>query len=258
MDNPFNRLERHFALPEVRQVPLLRPFDWVGRGWEDLRSNPLVSLGYGLAISALWVVILSFGLNRPYLFTASVSGFLLIAPMLAVGLYEVSRRHGAGETTVTFRDTYAGWRRNSSSIGLFGILLAIIAIGWERLSAVMFALLYGGSVPDLGSFVQEVFFSGDYPRLVTVYILAGTGLAVLVFAISAVSIPMMVDRNTDVATAMMVSVKAVAMNLAPMALWAAVIVALTAVGFATFLVGMIFIMPLLGHATWHAYKELIR
>ena len=257
MYNMLDNLERHFSLPAVAEVPLLGPFNWIASGWEDMRSCMAVSLSYGLAITGLLAIILSLGVDRPYLFTATVSGFLLVGPMLAVGLYEISRRHGAGEMP-TLGDAFAGWRRNSSSIGMFGILLVVIAIGWEILSAIMFAMLYGGNVPDLSHFMAEVFLSGDFPRLVTVYVLAGAVLATLVFTIGAVSLPMMMDRNTDMATAMMGSVKAVAMNPAPMALWAALIVFFVAIGFATFLIGMVFIIPMLGHATWHAYKQLIK
>ncbi|MDD5249688.1 MAG: DUF2189 domain-containing protein [Rhodocyclaceae bacterium] len=257
MDNSLKHLERHFVLPDVAQVPLLRPIGWIGAGWRDFRRSPAIGLSYGLVLVGFLALILSYAAQRPYLFTASVSGFLLIGPLLSVGLYEISRRVAAGETP-TLRDLAAGWRRNSSSIGLFGILLVIVALGWERLSAIMFAMLYGGQVPDLGRFMNEVFLSGDYAQLVAVYFMAGGVLAVLVFAVSAVSLPMMLDRNTDMATAMMASVKACAANPAPMALWAAAIVLLVAVGFATFLVGMVFIMPVLGFATWHAYKNLIK
>ena len=257
MNNLLNDLERHFSLPAVAEVSLLRPLDWIASGWEDLRSCAAVSLTYGLAISALWAVMLLLSADQPYLFTVAVSGFVLVGPILAVGLYEISRRHGAGDIP-TLHDAFVGWRRNSSSIGLLGILLAIVAVGWERLSAIMFAMLYGGNTPDLSRFVDEVFLSGDFPRLVTVYVMAGAVLAVLVFAVAAVSLPMMLDRDTDVATAMATSAKAVAMNAAPMALWAALIVFFTAVGFATLMIGMALIMPLLGHATWHAYKDLVK
>lgn len=257
MDKLFNDLERHFHLPEVAEVPLLKPLDWISAGWQDIRRAPGVSLGYGLAIAALMALLLSFGMERPYLFTASASGFLLLGPVLAVGLYEISRRHEAGQPA-TLRDALTGWRHNSSSVGLFAVMLALVAIGWERLSAVMFAMLYGGSVPDFPRFMQEVFVSGDYPRLLVVYVLAGAVLATLVFALSAVSLPMMVDRDTDAATAMMASLKACAANPAPMALWAALIVFFALLGMLTFLAGMIVVMPLLGHASWHAYKGLVR
>lgn len=257
MNSLHHNLEHHFALPEVAEVPLLRPLDWISAGWQDVRRCPGVSLSYGLAITALLALVLAIGADRPYLFVATVSGFLLVGPILAVGLYEISRRLDAGESP-TLGDAFAGWRRNSSSIGAFGMVLAIVAIGWERVSAIMFALLYGGHVPDLARFVNEVLLSGDYARMMTVYMLAGAVLAALVFAISAISLPLMMDRNTDMATALMASFEAVTTNPAPMALWATLIVFFVGVGFATSLIGMIFVMPLLGHATWHAYKGLIK
>jgi uncharacterized membrane protein len=222
-----------------------------------MQANPLASLSHGLAIAILFALLLGYASERPYLLTASVSGFLLIAPLLAVGLYEISRRRGEG-VSITFRESLSGWRRNSSSIGLFGVALALVALAWERLSAIMFALLAGDNVPDLGHIVREVLFSGHYDRLLLVYWLSGAGLAALVFAISAVSLPMMMDRGTDTATAMMASIKAVATNPIALGIWAMVIVALTLVGFATLLIGTTVMMPLLGHATWHAYKELVR
>lgn len=257
MDKMFPDLDRHFSLPDVAEVPLLGPLDWIDAGWKDLRKCPALSVAYGLVIAGLLALILSYAADRPYLFTASISGFFLIGPILAVGLYEIARRMGDGATP-TLQDIAAGWRRNSSSIGLFGLMLGLIALGWERLSAIMFAMLYGGHVPDLGRFMSEVFLSGDYPYLVTVYFMAGGVLAALVFAVSAISLPMMMDRNTDMATAMMASVKACATNPAPMALWGALIVLLCAIGFATFLVGMVVIMPVLGYASWHAYKSMIK
>lgn len=257
MNIHFDGLDRHFALPEVsHDVPLLRAFEWLGRGWDDLRSNPLASLGHGLIIALILAAVLTAGGDKPYFLTAAVSGFLLIAPLLAIGLYEISRRRDAGETA-NFAESFSGWRRNSASVGLFGIALAIVAIGWERISAILFALLYGGSAPDLERFITDVFLSGDYPNFLTGYVVLGAILAALVFSVAAVSLPMMMDRGTDVVTAMMTSFKAVAMNPAPMALWAATIVVLVVAGFATLLVGMVFVLPLLGHATWHAYKELV-
>ncbi|MEW5887679.1 MAG: DUF2189 domain-containing protein [Pseudomonadota bacterium] len=256
MDGLFDNLTRHFALSPAAHVPVLRPFQWLGKGWEDLRSAPLASLGYGLAITAVWALVLMLGLDRPYLFTAAISGFLLVAPLLAVGLYELSRRRAAGES-VRLRDAFRGWRRNTGALMEYGLLLAIVFIAWERLSAILFALLYGGAVPDLQAFVHEVFLSGRYPLLVTAYVLAGGLLAALMFALSVASVPLLMERNMDIATAMMNSLRAVVANPLAMLLWAALIVALTAVGFATALAGMVVVMPLLGHASWHAYKELM-
>jgi uncharacterized membrane protein len=256
MSDTLHDLERHFSLPHIRRVPLDRPFQWLLLGWEDLRANPVASLAYGLLFAIAGDVILLLALPHPHLFTLAVSGFFLVAPILAAGLYEISRRHARGEPS-TFFDTFGGFKRNGESLALFGLLLAIMAIAWERLSAILFALFLSGDIADVGQFVEEVFFSGQHTGFVMAWFVVGGSLAVFVFAVSAVSVPMLLDREVDFATAAMTSFKAVSSNLRAMTLWAAIIVGLTLVGFATLLFGLIVIMPIIGHATWHAYRELV-
>jgi uncharacterized membrane protein len=252
---PSGGLERHFTLPTIRQVPIGRPFTWLRLGWQDLRSNMPLSISYGLVFALAGWSILLFTAPRPYLFTASISGFMLIAPLLAAGLYEISRRHGQGLET-HFPQSLEGWSYNGASIALFGLLLALIAIAWERVSAILFALLYGEGAPDLQSFVSEVFLSGAHWSFVIAYVVVGGVLAAIVFAMSAISAPMLVDRGVDVFTAVATSLRAVRRNLPAMALWAALIAILTAIGFATALIGLIVLLPWIAHATWHAYRDL--
>jgi uncharacterized membrane protein len=258
MDRPFDSLDRHFQLPEVsRGLPLDRPLRWLRSAWDDLRYSPSESLTYGLVFTLAGWLILAFAAGKPYLFSAAISSFLLLAPLLLSGLYEISRRRDQGQDETTLADSLQGYRRNGQSLFLMGVLLAVVAIGWERISAILFALLYGGAAPDLGQFARDIFLSGEYLHLALTWTLLGGILAAVVFGITAVSVPMLVDRDVDAITAMMTSLRAVAANLLPMLLWAGLIVALTAVGFATLLVGLIVILPLLGHATWHAYKDLV-
>lgn len=250
-------LDRHFSLPEVRRVALGRPLVWLRAGWRDLAANPIASLAYGLLFAIAGDFILLFAWRNPQLFTAAVSGFFLVAPLLAGGLYEISRRQAAGQAS-TFVDSLAGWRRNGQSMAMFGLLLALIGIAWERISAILFALLAPDLTPDLSAFVSSIVTSGDYRALLSAWLIAGGSLALLVFAISAVSVPMLLDRDTDFVTAMMTSLRAVVVNLDTMMLWAAMIVALTLLGFATLLFGLIVLMPLIGHASWHAYRDLVK
>lgn len=256
MSNSFHDLDRHFTLPAVRRIPLDRPWHWLQMGWQDLQANPLASLAYGVLFALAGDAILLLAFPNPHLFTLAVSGFFLVAPILAAGLYEISRRHAKGQHS-TFFDTFGGFRRNGESLALFGLLLAIMAIAWERLSAILFALFFAGNVADVGHFVQEVFLSGEHTGFVMAWFIVGGTLAVFVFAVSAVSVPMLLDREVDFATAAMTSFKAVASNLRAMTLWAAIIVGLTLIGFATLLFGLIVIMPIIGHATWHAYRDLV-
>lgn len=249
-------LDKHFDLPKIRQIPLGRPFRWLRAGWGDLCANPIASLAYGLLFAISGDLILIFAWRTPYLFTAAVSGFFLVAPLLSGGLYEISRRLGLGQRT-TYIESLACWRRNGQSMALFGMLLAFVAIIWERTSAVFFAILIPGLSPDLWAFVPNVLLNLEYIELTLGWLLTGGALALLVFAAAAVSIPMLVDRNIDFVSAMMTSCRAVFRNPLPMLLWAALIVLMTLLGFATLLFGLILVMPVLGHASWHAYRDLV-
>ncbi|WP_341645703.1 DUF2189 domain-containing protein [Thauera sp. SDU_THAU2] len=256
MDKPLSSLEQHFHLPRIRQVNASRPFHWLHMGWSDMRANLGTSLAYGFILAAIGYAILSYAATMPYLFTAAISGFLLIGPLAAAGLYEISRRHERGEP-VSLAGSLRGLWQHADGMAYFGAFLAITLIGWERMSAILFALFYGGNLPEVTNFFGDVFLSGDHLSFVLAYMVAGGVLAAVVFALSAIAIPMMMDRDTDAITAAMTSLRAVAVNLGAMALWAALIVVLVALGFATMMIGMIVLLPLLGHATWHAYRDMV-
>ncbi len=247
----------HAHLPEINHVPSLKAFEWLGRGWQDLRKSPAASLGHGFLVTMLMVIAAELAYGRPFLFAAMVSGFLLVGPILAMTFYEISRAHEAGETA-SFGGAFDAWSHNPRATGLFGLILAIAVVAWERISAMLFSLIFGGAVPSMNLFMEDVFLSGRYPTLAAALVLVGFVFAALVFCIAVVTLPMIMHRDTDVLTAMATSVKAVAVNPAASLLWAALIVILMAVGFATSLFGMLVVMPLLGHATWHAYRDMVR
>jgi uncharacterized membrane protein len=256
MNDASARLDQHFTQPAVRRIGFDRPLSWLKSGVRDMRANPIASLAYGLLFAIAGDFILIFAWRTPYLFTAAVSGFFLIAPLLAGGLYEISRRQAEGEHS-TFFDSLACWGRNGQSMALFGLLLAFCAFIWERTSSLFFALIVPGLAPDLWAFVPNVLMNPDYRGLTLTWLLVGAILALLVFSASAVSIPMLIDRRVPAVTAMTTSLRAVVKNPGPLLLWAALVVALTLTGFATLLFGLIFLMPLLGHASWHAYRDLV-
>jgi uncharacterized membrane protein len=250
-------LDRHFNLPTIRRVPANQPLEWLRLGWRDFRRNTALSAIYGLVFALAGYELLLLAQPRPYLFTVTISGFMLIAPMLAAGLYEISRRHDEGLTS-RFRDSLQGWTRNGDSMAVFGLLFVLVAIAWERLAAILFALSYGGDLPSVQSFVSTVFLSGNYIGFVVAYIGVGGFLAAVVFAMSVISIPMLVDRRIDVITAIATSLKAVRQNPVAMTVWAALLVALVVLGFATLLLGMIVVLPWAAHASWHAYRDLTK
>ena len=249
-------LDEHFALPEIHRVPPSRPFAWLAAGWADLSRDPLPSLAYGCLFAIAGDVILLLSLPHPHLFMLAVSGFFLIAPLLAAGLYEISRRHQRGEPVSFFR-SQSFWRRNGGALAMFGLLLAIVGLAWERLTAVLFALFIGPEAESIGQIVLMILHDGAYRGFALSWFLVGALLAALVFVLSALSVPMMLDRPVDMATASMTSIRGVTHNLPAMLLWAALIVAITLLGFATFLFGLIVLMPILGHASWHAYRDIV-
>ena len=246
----------HATLPSVRRITIGRPFSWLRAGWSDLCANPIASIAYGLLFAIAGDLILIFSWRSPHLFSAAVSGFFLIAPLLAGGLYEISRRQAQGQHS-TFIDSLAGWRRNWQSVAMLGLFLALAAVVWERASSIMFAMYVPGKLPDLWVFVTQIVFNEAYLAVTLSWFVVGGIVALLIFAISVVSAPMLIDRDVYFVTAIVTSLRAVAINSGAMALWAALVVALTLTGFATLLFGLIVLMPLVGHASWHAYRDIV-
>ncbi|PKO35044.1 MAG: hypothetical protein CVU34_01655 [Betaproteobacteria bacterium HGW-Betaproteobacteria-7] len=243
-----------FDLPAVRSVSADRPLAWLKAGWRDLKANPLPSLAYGLLFALGGDLIILAVLDHPHLLTVAISGFFLLAPLLAAGLYELSRANGAGQRLL-FIDSLRCFRRNGQSLALFGLLLALMAIIWERFSAIAFALIGGDMVGS--AVLSDIILGGEHLGFIAIWFASGAIMAMVVFALAVVSVPMMLDRDADVATAILSSLRAVAHNPWPLLLWAAIIVALTLIGFATLLFGLVVLMPILGHASWHAYRDLV-
>lgn len=256
MDKPISHLDRHFNMPVIRTVDNARPLQWLRKGWADMLASPLASLSYGAFFAVLGYLILAFAADKPYLFSAAVSGFFLVGPLAAAGLYEISRRHEQGQVA-SLSESLRGLARHKDHLFFFGLMLAIALIAWERLSAILFALFYQGNAPDISSFFSDILFSGQFTHFVVAYMVVGGVLAAVVYALAAVAIPMLMDRETDVVTAMMSSARAVGINLGAMVLWAAIIVGSMLLGFATMMIGMVILLPVIGHATWHAYKDLV-
>lgn len=240
----------------IRHIDAHAPGRWLAAGWQDIRANPLPSLAYGLLFALGGDLILLSLLSHPHLLSVAISGFFLVAPLLAAGLYELSRARESGEKLM-FIDSLRAFRRNGQSLALFGLLLALTALFWERLTAIAFAMLSGGGAFASSALLTEILIGGEHIAFVTTWLLLGAVLAGFVFVLAVVSVPMMLDRDCDPVTAMAGSLRAVAANPGPLTLWAVLIVVLTMTGFATLLFGLVVLMPMLGHASWHAYRELV-
>jgi uncharacterized membrane protein len=244
-----------FAWPQVRRIGRDAPWRWLRAALADLRAAPAASLFYG-AVLALMGYLLSHHYDDA-VELAFVTGFLLVGPFLAIGLYDVSRRRERGEA-VGLAPTLVAWRANAPAIGFFAVALMLTLAVWIRVSVVMVALFFPDRVPSAADFVARLASSPDAWFFVLAYGAAGAGLALMVFATSAVSLPMLLDRGEmDVVSAMIVSFNVLRLNFAPMLLWAATIAALTALGFATWYLGLVVTLPLIGHGAWHAYREAV-
>ncbi len=243
---------------QIRTLERGRPWLWLKQGWEDMKRAPALSIGYGLVFVAAGYV-LTFGLAWAGLFflvPPLTAGFFLVAPLLAIGLYEVSRHIERGERPTLHR-ILTGWRRNDVSIATMGVLLMVIFLVWMMLSQLAFAITFHQITPTWENFIPVVFlFTESWPFAVT-YIGVGAVVAALTFAITAFGVPLLLDREIDTMNAVFASWAAVRANLVPMALWAALIVALVGVGLLTMFIGLAVAMPWIGFATWHAYRDTI-
>lgn len=242
-------------VPRVRQVGVERPWVWLRRGGADLLRTPAQSLGTGALVAAIGLALGGAGWQASYMAPALLGGFLLVAPFLAIVLYALSRQLEHSEL-VDSAQAWRAWRANAGSIALFGLMLALAYIVWERLAAIVFALFYEGQPLQLSRWPLEL-MSGQYTELLLAFVCVGAGLAALVFALGVVSVPLLIDRPVDAITAMLTSLQCCRVNRAAMLLWAALIAGLTVLGFATLMLGLVVIFPLLAHASWHAYRDLV-
>lgn len=255
MSSSVQRSPEGLVLAPVRAVPVLRPFTWLAMGWRDFTHAFGPSLFHGFIVAIAGLAIVTIGLRVWYLLPGAVSGFVLIAPILATGLYELSRRLARGERPLLLH-AFEAWRRGTRPLVWMGLALAIAGTAWVLVSAVLVALFVKAPITGLGDFLRHVILS-EGSNLFWLWISLGGLGAAFVFAATAVSVPLMLDRDVDTLSAILTSVRAVGENPLAMALWAAIIMALTVAAMATLMVGLAFVIPVVGHATWHAYRDLV-
>lgn len=245
--NPASTQELPFAAP-CRRVPVGAPLRWIRLGWRDLRAAPLVSLAFGLVIALLSVAIaaLAWQYGGRWMVLLMLPLFVFVAPVLALGIYAVSAELERGERP-SLQSCLREERCRLGDTMVYSLALLVVALLWLR----------------AGSGVQ-VFYPVDVEagwaalaRFFAIGSAVGAVFALLAFAASAFALPMLLDRRADGMTAVVTSFNAVLRNKPAMAVWIALILAAVLVGFATGFVGLVVTMPLIGHATWHAYRETI-
>jgi uncharacterized membrane protein len=241
----------------AREIDSERPWHWLAAGWRDLRRAPGISMVYGACFTlAGWAIAWSlWRAELIYLLLPAAAGFALVAPALAVGFAEVSRRLERNEPIGLIEALFA-WRRCEAAVAGIGLALLLLHLAWLRLATLLFALLFQAPAP-IDELVPSLLFARDGLPLLAVGAVIGGVLALGSFAITVVAFPAALEHDLGPIEAMAVSVAAVQANPRVLAGWAALIAVFTGAGLVTGFVGLAVTLPLIGHASWHAYRDLI-
>ncbi len=229
-----------------RVLPYAAPFKWLKKGWADLKQVPKISLGYGLAMTLISVLItfVAYKAHSIVLAIAMTAGFFFVGPIIAIGLYSLSRQISNDVSPLFMRC----WREGKNNLGnelVLSFMFLIVFLVWARAASM------------LHIFFPSTMNPSDWLMFLGVGTLVGAIFAAIIFCVGAFSIPMLMDRQVDTVTAVVTSINAVLKNKLTMLIWGLLIVVLVLVGIVTFYIGFIVLLPLVGHATWHAYKDTI-
>lgn len=217
-----------------------------------MRRAKGIALFYGLCFWVMAVLLAAVFRNSPEYVISIASGCLLVGPFLAMGLYDVSRRHAQGQIP-ELAHSLTCWDRNLRSMGMLVLVLIVLELLWGRASLVVFAVFFNTGMPSTTSVIQAVFNIDNWEFLV-VYLIVGSGFAGIVFATAVVSIPMILDRDTDAISAAITSLQVVFTNFWVMVCWGLLLTAMVVAALLPWGLGLLVVGPWLGHATWHAYR----
>jgi uncharacterized membrane protein len=241
-----------------RNVPRSAAFGWLSAGWRDFTIQPAASISYGVLVFLVSVVTVVglFALHRDYILFPAFAGFMVVGPVIGIGLYEKSRRIEEGRPVSLWYMIFVK-PESGGQILFAGVLLFLLTLLWMRAAVILYALFFGmRPFPGLDHIVPMLFTTEVGWVMLVVGSVVGGLFAAFAFAISAFSIPMLLSQRTDALTAMGTSMALVWNNLPVMLTWAAIMLALIFAGIATGLLGMIVVFPVLGHGSWHAYRAM--
>ena len=253
------------TLPVIRSIGLAQPLGWLVRGAQDMRRGGWLSLMHGVLPAVFGGLLVLLAGDHFWLLAGAFSGFLVVAPVLATSLYAISRALERGEAVnlQLIVKTWTRWQYSRYAVSggywgmvRFGLLQALAGTGWVLTSAALITLMAAEPVNTPLDFLRHVVLApGHY--VFELWLTMGGLLAAPIFASSVIAMPLLLDRRVDVLQAVLTSWQAVLTHPVPLALWAALIMVLTIFGLATLLLGLVVVLPLLGHASWHAYRDLV-
>ncbi len=243
----------------VRAPTMDDPWNWLQAGWRDTWRQPRLSLGYGcvFVVGGLAVTAGLWSADLEYLVPVFAAGFVLLGPVFAAGLYELSRKYEAGEQA-TFADAAVIRMARPEQMAFLSYMMMFLFLIWLRTATLLYALFVHGNYIPIHDFATFVLTTQQGLSMLVIGTVIGAALALIAFAISALSVPIVLRHDVDVVSAMAISVRTLVHYPGPMLLWAWLIAVLVVLGTMTMFVGMIVVFPLLGHATWHAYRALIK
>jgi uncharacterized membrane protein len=230
------------------------PFTWLRLGWQDFKRCPRIGLFYGLCFFLMGHALLAVFERAPAYVLALSAGFLLLGPFLCLGLYDASKAMQTHSHRPSLSASLTAWRPTKGAMGIFAGVLLILEMLWGRASMVVFAVSFN-NLPD-GNLLAHIFAWENIGFLIT-YTVVGAVFAGLIFVTSVVSIPMIMDRQTDAVSAGLTSIRACLQNPGVMLVWGALITAVIGLAMLPWFLGLLIAGPVIGHATWHAYRHIV-
>ena len=244
---------------EIRKLEPMAAFGWLRKGIRDLTVSPVLSLGYGLVYAIVGFALIALSWNHPIYTLGLVTVFYILGPLIAVGLYCMSRHIEAGVKPSWDREGCRALCYNPEGYIGFAIIIGLLVVFWAIIATVIVAVNFNDfAFGDSLASTAKLFMANEkiYPVLGILF-LVGLAFAVLCFMISVISIPLMTHRKVDVVTAMIASAQAVIKNPVAMFIWAVIIVLMIGLGFLFAFIGVAVTLPIIGHASWHVYRESI-
>ncbi|MDO8903525.1 DUF2189 domain-containing protein [Hydrogenophaga sp.] len=243
-----------FSLP-LASLSFADPFKWLRLGWADFKRCPRIGLFYGLCFFVMGHALLAVFQNAPAYVLALSAGFLLMGPFLCLGLYDASKAMQTASHRPSLKASLLAWRPTQGTMGIFAGVLLILELLWGRASLVVFAVTFN-TMPSTEKLLPQLINPDNLGFLIT-YTLVGGLFAGLIFVTSVISIPMIMDRRVDAISAGLTSIRACLQNPGVMLLWGALITALVVLAMLPLFLGLFVIGPVIGHATWHAYRHIV-
>jgi uncharacterized membrane protein len=238
----------------LRDLGWLAPFSWLKLGWRDFVRSPVIGLFYGTCFMVMGWALLKVYENAPAYTLALSAGFLLMGPFLCLGLYRVSQRLEQGEKP-DFGDSLLAWDTRTGQLAIFGMVLLVLEMLWGRATLVIFAVSFDG-MPDFKGSLMALLSPDNLP-FIAAWAAVGAVFAGLIYSVSVISIPMILHRQTDAITAGLTSMRLVLSQTGVMLLWGALITLLVGLALLPWFAGLLVVGPVIGHASWHAYREAV-